>query len=59
MKGFTTARTVVKENDDLMAATRYAIMMLRYATCIADDERSLMPRGQQHGKGGATQWMGS
>jgi hypothetical protein len=28
----TTAGKVVKEGDDLMCATRYAIMMLRYAS---------------------------
>jgi hypothetical protein len=28
---------VVKENDDLLAATRYAIMMLRYATTVKDE----------------------
>ena len=27
---------MVKEGDDLMAATRYAMMMLRNATCVND-----------------------
>lgn len=26
----------MKENDDLLSATRYAIMMLRYAECPKD-----------------------
>jgi phage terminase large subunit-like protein len=30
---------VVKVRDDLMSATRYAIMMLRYATCVNDPKR--------------------
>jgi hypothetical protein len=29
---------VVKERDDLMAATRYGIMMLRYAETEPDDD---------------------
>jgi hypothetical protein len=29
---------VVKEGDDLMSATRYGIMMLRYATCLKDEK---------------------
>jgi hypothetical protein len=51
---------VVKENDDLLAATRYAIMMLRYATCVADEERNLMPRNLSlaGGRSGGS-WMSS
>jgi hypothetical protein len=49
---------VVKENDDLMAATRYAIMMLRYATCVKDEStvawRNLL---HPHGKQGSAGWM--
>lgn len=50
---------VVKENDDLMAATRYAIMMLRYATCVKEEnavswKRLLAPRS---GSQGGTSWM--
>lgn len=33
---------VVKERDDLMAATRYGIMMLRYAICPPDPSRNSM-----------------
>jgi hypothetical protein len=50
---------VVKENDDLMAASRYAIMMLRYSTCIADEERDLTPRNFSYGRGGAHGWQAS
>jgi hypothetical protein len=34
---------VVKEGDDLMAATRYAIMMLRYASTKATYDRFRRP----------------
>jgi hypothetical protein len=47
---------VVKENDDLMAATRYAIMMLRYATCVKDENR-IAWRNVFNGTGGASSWM--
>jgi phage terminase large subunit-like protein len=44
---------VVKEGDDLMAATRYGVMMLRYAETLEKPRRR---RGRLFGKGG---WMSS
>lgn len=36
---------VVREFDDLMSATRHAVMMLRFATCVKNETR-LMPGGR-------------
>jgi phage terminase large subunit-like protein len=48
---------VVKERDDLMAATRYAVMMLRYATCV-NDQRKLKPIRHDHfGRSRSHAWM--
>jgi hypothetical protein len=41
---------IVKERDDLMAATRYGIMMLRYASVVARNERYSRPT-RPHGRG--------
>jgi phage terminase large subunit-like protein len=54
---------VVKEGDDLMAATRYAIMMLRYATAVKDPYKlrvgSYATRQFMRNLGrGNLQWMG-
>lgn len=45
---------VVKEHDDLMSATRYALMMLRYACCEprSDDDEEFRGRGRAG-------WMGA
>jgi len=42
---------VHKEGDDLMSATRYAIMMLRYA------KTSLSPKPRSSGRQGGAGWM--
>lgn len=44
---------LVKEGDDLMSATRYAVMMLRHAS-VGDAAKIAMPGG-----GGANGWMGA
>ena len=44
---------VVKEGDDLLAATRYGVMMLRFAEQIY---RKAQPRRRQSGRWGG--WMG-
>jgi hypothetical protein len=54
---------VVKEGDDLMSATRYAIMMLRFATCVNDPNKLRIGSYavRQHIrtlKQGANPWMG-
>jgi hypothetical protein len=42
----TAFRSVVKEGDDLMAATRYGVMMLRYArTSVPPKPRSIRRGG--------------
>jgi Terminase RNaseH-like domain len=46
---------IVKERDDLMAATRYAIMMLRHAK--AGPERNVLDPYRRRGRAGATNWM--
>ena len=47
---------VVKEGDDLMSATRYGIMMLRYATCPKDEKVNW--QRMLHGRNGSTTgWM--
>jgi hypothetical protein len=39
---------VVKERDDLMAATRYAMMMLRFAACPPDPTKSQLNPRRSH-----------
>lgn len=47
---------VVKERDDLMSATRYACMMLRYA--IPREQAPKKPdRYARHGYNGGSTWM--
>ena len=48
---------VVKENDDLLSATRYAIMMLRYATCEKDHEPINWRRSIMGHSRGSLGWM--
>lgn len=43
---------IVRENDDLMSATRYAVMMLRYA------DTRLRKKGKERGHAHAQGWMG-
>ena len=38
-----------KEHDDLMAATRYAVMMLREAKTLEPPPPFVMPRSTGHG----------
>jgi hypothetical protein len=39
---------VFKENDDIMAASRYAVMMLRFAETTQPLPRRQFDRGQRH-----------
>jgi hypothetical protein len=45
---------VVKEGDDLLAATRYGMMMLRFAEQIY---RKNGPRGRRSSRGTGQSWM--
>jgi phage terminase large subunit-like protein len=47
---------VVKERDDIMSATRYGMMMLRYAEIVRDRySRLVLDAGE--GRGGNSSWM--
>lgn len=54
---------VVKEGDDLMSATRYAIMMLRWARCVDTNYKLKIPghRTKLNYRRGdnANRWLGS
>lgn len=49
---------VVKKKDDLMSATRYGGMSLRFATSLVP-QKMLDPRRRRRGHRGANRWMGT
>jgi len=50
---------IVKLNDDLMSATRYAMMMRRQAKIQTSKTQSHVPTAMSIGRGSGNSWMGS